>query len=74
MLPCKRSCWGSVGYTWYQLHPIAYVPKADQLILLVQVPEECPQAIAHLVDTCLNESPAARPTAQQIFDIISATL
>ncbi len=41
---------------------------------VVQVPEECPQAIADLVDTCLNESPAARPTAQQIFDIISSTL
>ncbi|DBA88396.1 TPA: hypothetical protein ACH3X2_004890 [Trebouxia sp. C0005] len=40
----------------------------------IQVPEECPQAIADLVDRCLNESPAARPTAQQIFDIISSTL
>ena len=73
---CPEYCpvTGPVGAVWVQIVPLAHVLKADQLIILVQVPEECPQAIADLVDTCLNESPAARPTAQQIFDIISSTL
>ena len=57
-----------------RLHTNAAVIVCDAAGCLVQVPEECPQVIADLVDTCLSESPAARPTAQEIYDIISGTL
>ncbi|KAK9829623.1 hypothetical protein WJX72_006940 [[Myrmecia] bisecta] len=34
----------------------------------VKVPEECPVAIAQLIDDCLELDPANRPTARELFD------
>lgn len=40
----------------------------------LQVPEECPLAIAQLIDDCLENPPRERPTARQAYDIIKQTL
>lgn len=34
--------------------------------------DEGPQAIAELVDRCLDDDPAMRPTAREVLDILSA--
>lgn len=39
--------------------------------MCVQVPDECPQEIADLVDRCLDEVPEGRPSALEIYDIIT---
>ena len=36
----------------------------------MQVPEECPQAVSELVNACLEQEAANRPTAQQIIHVI----
>ena len=33
-------------------------------------PDECPQAVADLIDSCLRTDPKLRPTAQEALDII----
>ena len=38
---------------------------------LVQVPAECPQEIGDLVDRCLSMEPHLRPSARDVFDVIS---
>lgn len=38
----------------------------------VQVPEECPQAIADMLSACLDQA-NKRPTPQQIQDVIEAS-
>lgn len=40
----------------------------------MQVPEECPLAIAQLIDDCLENPPKERPSARQAYDIIKAAL
>lgn len=37
----------------------------------IEVPTECPQAVAALVDACLDHRAAKRPTTTQIIDVIS---
>ena len=39
--------------------------------MLLQVPAECPQEIADLVDACLSMDPQLRPSARDVFDVIS---
>ncbi|KAK9805505.1 hypothetical protein WJX72_001765 [[Myrmecia] bisecta] len=40
----------------------------------VKVPEECPDAIAKLIDNCLELDPARRPTAKEVFYLIRDSL
>ena len=42
--------------------------------MCAQVPEECPLAIAQLIDDCLENPPRDRPSARQAYDIIKAAL
>ena len=35
-----------------------------------RVPEECPQEVADLIAACRNNSPAPRPTAQQVLAVL----
>lgn len=37
----------------------------------MQVPVECPQEIADLVEACLGMEPQTRPSARDAFDVIS---
>lgn len=37
----------------------------------VKVPAECPQEIAELIDHCLSMEPQSRPSARDVFDVIS---
>lgn len=37
----------------------------------MQVPLECPQEIADLVEGCLSMEPHVRPSARDVFDVIS---
>ena len=37
----------------------------------MQVPLECPQEIADLVEGCLSMDPHERPSARDVFDVIS---
>lgn len=46
--------------------------NAEEWVIAVQVPEECPAEIEQLIDLCLATEPADRPTAKQAFDIIGA--
>ena len=38
---------------------------------VLQVPAECPQEIADLVEACLSMEPQVRPSARDVFDVIS---
>ena len=38
---------------------------------VMQVPAECPQEIAELIDHCLSMEPQSRPSARDVFDVIS---
>ncbi|DBA87527.1 hypothetical protein WJX77_000324 [Trebouxia sp. C0004] len=38
----------------------------------VKVPEECPQEVADVIASCLDENPTNRPTARQIVDQLGA--
>ena len=37
----------------------------------VQAPAECPQAIGDLIELCLSMDPQSRPSARDVFDVIS---
>ena len=37
----------------------------------MQVPAECPQEIADLIEHCLSMEPKSRPSARAVFDVIS---
>lgn len=37
----------------------------------LEVPDECPQEIADLVDRCLDEIPESRPSALEVYNIIT---
>lgn len=37
----------------------------------VQAPVECPQEIGDLIDRCLSMEPHLRPSARDVFDVIS---
>ena len=37
----------------------------------MQAPAECPQGIADLVECCLSMDPHSRPSARDVFDVIS---
>ncbi len=37
-----------------------------------RVPEECPQEVADVIASCLDENPSNRPTARQIVDQLGA--
>ena len=38
---------------------------------VMQVPVECPQAIADLIEHCLSMEPQLRPSARDVFDVIT---
>lgn len=38
----------------------------------VRVPEECPQQVADVIASCLDENPTNRPTARQVVDQLGA--
>lgn len=38
-----------------------------------QVPEECPAAIAKLIEDCMERPPHERPSARQAYDVIRGT-
>lgn len=40
--------------------------------LSCRVPEECPQEVADVIASCLDENPTNRPTARQIVDQLGA--
>ena len=42
--------------------------------VVVQVPEECPQAVSDMVYACLDQQAAKRPTAQHIFQVIQTSI
>ena len=37
-----------------------------------RVPEECPQEVANVIASCLDENPTNRPTARQVVDQLGA--
>lgn len=41
---------------------------------MLQVPEECPQAVSDLIDACLISTGKLRPTARQVFDRLHEVL
>ena len=41
-------------------------------LMLRRVPEDCPKAVADLVNLCCQQSPAARPTIDAIFNVLKA--
>lgn len=48
-------------------------PARGQLREVV-APEECPQAVKELLDSCLSSDPAQRPTAAQIIEVLTRGL
>ena len=53
-----------------------YVPSAlacslAEGIFAMQVPAECPQDIADLVEHCLSMEPQSRPSARDVFNVIT---
>lgn len=40
-------------------------------VCAVQAPVECPQVIGDLIEDCLSMDPCSRPSARDVFDIIS---
>ena len=44
------------------------------LLLGLQVPQECPQAVSDMVFACLKRDPSCRPTAQQIIHVIENSM
>ena len=46
------------------------VDLTKPLLLRRQVPEECPAAIAQLIQDCMGRPPDERPSARQAYDII----
>ena len=40
--------------------------------LCYRVPEECPQEVADVIASCLDENPENRPTARRVIDQLGA--
>lgn len=40
--------------------------------LCCRVPEECPAWVAELINACMSEEPAARPTSKAIYQMLLA--
>ena len=40
--------------------------------MLFRVPEECPQWVAELIEACMLEDPAARPSSKEVYAILLA--
>ena len=40
------------------------------LCVIAQVPEECPEAVAKLIEQCLEKEVGARPNARQVSEPI----
>ena len=38
----------------------------------LKVPQECPQEIDDLINACLSEDPASRPSAREAYDVLKA--
>jgi serine/threonine protein kinase len=38
----------------------------------IRVPEECPQIISDLIESCRQPLPEDRPSAKQVFDVLKA--
>ena len=55
-------------------HAMRVISAALSRGMCAQVPEECPLAIAQLIDDCLENPPRERPSARQAHDIIKAAL
>ncbi|KAK9833325.1 hypothetical protein WJX81_006517 [Elliptochloris bilobata] len=49
-------------------------PPAPDAACDLEVPRECPLAVAELVQACLDEDPAARPSAALIIGVLADTL
>lgn len=39
-----------------------------------QVPQECPQAVSHIVAACVSPNPRERPSAQEIIQVIESSM
>ena len=39
---------------------------------LCRVPDECPAAVAHLLERCLQEDAALRPSAEEVVEYLSS--
>ncbi len=63
--PCARA-----GVIIWEL-ATGQVPERGRLRQPV-TPDECPVAIAELIEACLAYDPAARPDARQVYDALMA--
>ena len=43
-------------------------------VLVLQIPQECPQAVSDMVFACLSGNPGHRPTAQEIIQVIECSM
>ena len=44
------------------------------VLLGLQVPQECSQAVSDMVTACLHRDPSKRPVAQQIIYVIESSI
>lgn len=44
------------------------------VLLVLQIPQECPQAISDMCMACHSEDPDDRPTTQQIIFVIESSI
>lgn len=50
-----------------------HVDKAQMVAMChCRVPMECPQEVADVIASCLDENPSSRPTARQVVDQLGA--
>ncbi|KAK9836553.1 hypothetical protein WJX74_003018 [Apatococcus lobatus] len=48
------------------------LPLKNRVLGPLRVPEDCPKAVADLVNLCCQQSPAARPAIDAIFNVLKA--
>ncbi len=49
-------------------------PFMPRLCVIAQVPEECPEAVAQLIEQCLEKEVGARPNARQVSEHVPSSI
>ncbi len=67
------SCFVGVAASWHKQSVSSYL-ETSVCSASAQVPEECPESIAELIDECLERPPEDRPSAKEAFEVIKNSM